>query len=207
MEVINIQKFKNNFNIVVKSGLSNQQLKESRNYYPNVGKMLVKNQDLYKENYIVDLVLENSFFTMLGHALEYKNVMSLKKTAEQVKLLKNSFILNDKMMPKENVSQSLSEYNKKLRNKTIGFCIVEYLKDLRYCKRLIKDQNIHHIIVLKHTEEDRDLIDYILKQGYSDYSITEKGNIRTNLNSFYKYPLLLKANCSKVSDGIVVRFD
>ena len=182
MEVINIQKFKNNFNIVVKSGLSNQQLKESRNYYPNVGKMLVKNQDLYKENYIVDLVLENSFFTMLGHALEYKNVMSLKKTAEQVKLLKNSFILNDKMMPKENVSQSLSEYNKKLRNKTIGFCIVEYLKDLRYCKRLIKDQNIHHIIVLKHTEEDRDLIDYILKQGYSDYSITEKGNIRTNLN-------------------------
>ncbi len=207
MEVINIQKFKNNFNIVVKSGLSNQQLKESRNYYPDVGKMLVKNQDLYKENYIVDLVLENSFFTMLGHALEYKNVMSLKKTAEQVKLLKNSFILNDKMMPKENVSQSLSEYNKKLRNKTIGFCIVEYLKDLRYCKRLIKDQNIHHIIVLKPIEEDRDLIDYILKQGYSDYSITEKGNIRTNLNSFYKYPLLLKANCSKVSDGIVVRFD
>ena len=207
MEVINIQKFKNNFNIVVKSGLSNQQLKESRNYYPDVGKMLVKNQDLYKENYIVDLVLENSFFTMLGHALEYKNVMSLKKTAEQVKLLKNSFILNDKMMPKENVSQSLSEYNKKLRNKTIGFCIVEYLKDLRYCKRLIKDQNIHHIIVLKPIAEDRDLIDYILKQGYSDYSITEKGNIRTNLNSFYKYPLLLKANCSKVSDGIVVRFD
>lgn len=207
MEVINIQKFKNNFNIVVKSGLSNQQLKESRNYYPDVGKMLVKNQDLYKENYIVDLVLENSFFTMLGHALEYKNVMSLKKTAEQVKLLKNSFILNDKMMPKENVSQSLSEYNKKLRNKTIGFCIVEYLKDLRYCKRLIKDQNIHHIIVLKPIEEDRDLIDYILKQGYSDHSITEKGNIRTNLNSFYKYPLLLKANCSKVSDGIVVRFD
>lgn len=207
MEVINIQKFKNNFNVVVKAGLSNQQLKESRNYYPDVGKMLVKNQDLYKENYIVDVVNENSFFTMLGHALEYKKVISLKKTAEQMKLLKNSHILNDRMMDIENVCQSFADYNKKLKNKTIGFCIVEDLKDLRFCKKLIKNQKLHHIIVLKPCREDNDLINYIKKNGYFDYSITEKGNIRTNLDSYYKYPLLLKANCSKVSDGIIVRFD
>lgn len=207
MEVINIQSYKNNFNVVVKSGLTNKQIKQNRNYYKNVGKMLVDNYNLYKENYLVDMVMENCFFTMLGYALDYKEILSLKKTEEQIKLLKNSFILNDKIMDRNKISQSLPEYNKKLKNKTIGFCIVEQLKDLRYCKRLIKEQNLHHIIVLKPDEEDEEFVEYILKQGYTDFSITDKGNIRTNLKTLYNYPLLLKANCSKVSDGIILRFD
>jgi len=207
MEVIKIQQYKNNFNVVVKSGLSNQQLKEDRNYYPDVSNMLARSQDLYKENYIVDMNAENSFYSMLGVALGYDKVLSLKKTEEQVKYLKNSYILNDKIMDKESVSQSIHKYNKMLKNKIVGFCILEQLKDLRYCKRLIKEQKIHHIIILKHSEDDAPFIQYILKQGYTDYSITPKGNIRTNINSFEKYPLLLKANCSKVADGIIVRFD
>lgn len=207
MEVIKIQQYKNNFNVVVKSGLSNQQIKEDRNYYPDVSKMLVKSQELYKENYVVDMNTENSFYSMLALSLGYENILSLKKTTEQLKHLKNSYILNDKMMDKDNTSQSIAEYNKMLKNKVCGFCIVSQLKDMRFCKRLFKEQTIHHIVILNHSEEDADLIQYIQTQGYTDYSITPKGNVRTNINTYDKYPLLLKANCSKVADGIIVRFD
>ena len=40
MEVIKIQQYKKNFNVVVKDDETNEELKKTRNYHPSVGKWL-----------------------------------------------------------------------------------------------------------------------------------------------------------------------
>lgn len=207
MEVIKIQQYKKNFNVVVKDGETNEELKKNRDYHPSVGKWLCENIEKYKDNILIDCNTENCFYTMLFNSLEQKNIYTLIKTTAQQKLVKHSYTLNDTLTPMDKIALRNTEYNKLIKDKSISFCVCEDLQELKYCKRIFKNERIHHLILLSYGEEDREYLDYIISCGYHLYHITPKGAIKGNYSTINDYPVLLKNRGSLLNDVIVVRFD
>lgn len=207
MEVIKIQKFKNNFNVVIKDDTSNKELRTTCNYYPYVGKYIADNIEKYQDSYMCDVNNENCFFSQLFKSLEINKIISLVKTAQQHKYLKHAYILNEEEYDDDLVILRNTDYNKVLKNKSIGFCICLNFQELKYCKRVIKNERIHHIILLNYDEEDRELLTHALISGYSTYHITAKGVIKADNSNLNAYPLLLKSRASLLKDLVILRFD
>ena len=208
MEVIKIQKFKNNFNVVIKDDEQNTELRTTNNYYPCVGKYIADNIEKYMDDYVVDINDTNCFFSQLFKSLEIDKIISLVKTAQQHKYLRHSYILNEEEYNKDLVILRNTDYNRVLKDKKIGFCVCLNFQELKFCKRVIKNEKIHHIIILKSNEdEDRELLNYSLICGYSIYHMTPKGVIRADRDNLNAYPIVLKSRGSLLKDLIVLRFD
>ena len=208
MNAILIQKYKKKFNVVIKDDESNIDMRIEKNYYPHVSLYIINNIEKYKEQFFVECNYENCYFSQLVKTLGINKIISLLKTNLQHKYLKHSYILNDNDYDATLVSMRNTEYNKLLRDKRIGFCVCLNLQELKFCKRIFKNEDIHHIILLEHIHaEDAELYGYILKCGYRPFHITPKGIVRANNDNLDKYPILLKNRESLLNDVITVRFD
>ena len=133
MEVLNIQKYLKNFNIVISDDVyTNIDLREDMDYYPQVSEYIQKHWRKYKDSYFIDNNTNNNFYTMLYKSLGIEKCHALIKTEKQLKYLKNSLIMNDILKVDNLWCKDATKYNAMLKGKSIAFLICLSLRDLKY---------------------------------------------------------------------------
>ena len=209
MEVLNIQKYLKNFNIVISDDVyTNIDLREDMDYYPQVSEYIQKHWRKYKDSYFIDNNTDNNFYTMLYKSLGIEKCHALIKTEKQLKYLKNSLIMNDILKVDNLWCKDATKYNAMLKGKSIAFLICLSLRDLKFCKRLFSTGLISHIIILKPVPADYDFISYINTKSYKLYEMTPKGNVEKALKNLKYYdPILISSSSSKINNSIIVNFD
>ena len=187
------------------------EIRSRRSYNNPVSNFIIDILKLYKPHdklFILDYNTENCFYSLLCKKAGY-NTIYINPNKSYNKIIKKCCIVNDINLFILNIPRNI---NTLLKKKYVLLKIVNDSDEALVSKRLINNQKLPHIIILRKSKDIPMNYRKLMNKGYVFYKLSAKSplkisNIKTFIIKDLYSPIVAVHRNSKYRDSLTVYFD
>lgn len=198
------------FYVVIQNN-KQMEIRSNRSYNNPVSNFIIDILKLYKPRnnlFILDYNTENCFYSLMSKSAGY-NTIYINPNKEYNKIIKKSCIVNELSLFILNIPANI---NTLLKKKVILLKIVNDSDEALVSKRLINNEKMQHIIILRKSRDILSNYKKLQRRNYSFYKLTNNTPLKiSNIKEFIikdlHSPIVAVHRLSKYRDSHTVYFD